>query len=142
LFIVGSPYGSQTSYSGRLALNGCLAWIVMELVSPAALLLAYTYPLAPGQFSQRTHTTDLFVILWITHYINRALIYPLRQPSRKPMHVGIMLSACLFNLINGYLNGRWLSVFSPPPTTTTTNINNHALSNPILGVCLFLCGML
>ncbi|KAJ2784594.1 hypothetical protein GGI15_002207 [Coemansia interrupta] len=132
LFVVGSPYGSQTGYAGRLAINGRAAWIVMELVSPATFLLSYTRPSSIG--STRSHITDLFALLWTIHYANRALIYPLRQPSRKPMHIGIMLSACLFNVVNGYINGRWLS----------TLYGRDGVDGPLCvlgGICMFAAGM-
>ncbi|PIA18158.1 3-oxo-5-alpha-steroid 4-dehydrogenase [Coemansia reversa NRRL 1564] len=128
LMVVGSPYGSQTSYRGKLAVNGQLAWIVMELVSPVALLYARFSHMVPVlrlfKVTAATHSTgpaaegllsfrNLLVLLWLMHYAYRAILYPLRQPSRKPMHLGIMLSAVVFNSINGYLNGRWLSMFAP-----------------------------
>ncbi|KAJ2387774.1 hypothetical protein GGI05_003986 [Coemansia sp. RSA 2603] len=133
LFVVGSPYGSQTSYLGKLAINGRVAWIVMELVSPATFLLSYMRPSSIG--STQTNLTDLFAILWIIHYANRAFIYPLRQPSRKPMHIGIMLSACLFNVVNGYTNGRWLS-------TLYSREDQHGLLRILAGTCMFIAGML
>ncbi|KAJ2080385.1 hypothetical protein H4R24_003126 [Coemansia sp. RSA 988] len=128
LMVVGSPYGSQTSYHGRLAVNGKLAWITMELVSPAALLYAHYSRMLPmlrllniaasvdgtdPATDEQLSFKDLLILLWLVHYFYRGIIYPLRQPSRKPMHLGIMLSAVLFNSINGYLNGRWLSLFAP-----------------------------
>ncbi|KAJ2796871.1 hypothetical protein H4R20_005387 [Coemansia guatemalensis] len=128
LMVVGSPYGSQTSYRGKLAVNGQLAWIAMELVSPAVLLYARYSHMAPVlcllNIAPSIHNTestaeellsfkDTLVLLWLVHYAYRAILYPLRQPSRKPMHLGIMLSAVLFNSVNGYLNGRWLSLYAP-----------------------------
>ncbi|KAJ2707751.1 hypothetical protein FB645_000524 [Coemansia sp. IMI 203386] len=49
------------------------------------------------------------------------------------MHVGIMLSACLFNTVNGYINGRWLA----------TEYKNRS-EDPVLaigGICMFALGM-
>ncbi|KAI9474593.1 hypothetical protein H4R22_000625 [Coemansia sp. RSA 1290] len=128
LMVVGSPYGSQTQYHGRLAINGKFAWIIMELASPLALLSAYT---------SRHIFGDFLVSLWLLHYLHRAVIYPLRQPSRKPMHLGIMLSAILFNILNGYLNGHWLAHYAPE------SYGKFAWGSPsvLAGLGLFMVGM-
>ncbi|KAJ2449807.1 hypothetical protein EV183_004687 [Coemansia sp. RSA 2336] len=124
LMVVGSPYGSQTQYQGKLTVNGKLAWLLMELVSPVSLLCAYTKRHAVG---------DFLATLWLLHYLHRAVIYPLRQPSRKPMHVGIMLSAIAFNVLNGCLNGHWLAHYAPD------SLGNSARAG--VGLCLFVLGM-
>ncbi|KAJ2768950.1 hypothetical protein IWQ57_003314 [Coemansia nantahalensis] len=129
LLVTGSPYGSQTNYRGRLAVNGRVAWIAMELVSPAMLLYAYLgHPArdlgvvpAGGPGSESAHSglaawrtaRGALVLAWLVHYVYRALVYPLQQQARKPMHLGIALSAVVFNTVNGYLNGRWLAAFAP-----------------------------
>jgi protein-S-isoprenylcysteine O-methyltransferase Ste14 len=66
--------------------------------------------------SPRTHdpVSIVFLALWQTHYLYRAFIFPVtRKGKHKPMPVSIMLSAVLFNGINGYLNGRWLFTLGP-----------------------------
>ncbi|KAJ2347333.1 hypothetical protein GGH91_001867 [Coemansia sp. RSA 2671] len=140
--IFGSPYGSQTKYKGVLALNGRLTWVLMELVSPAALLYSY---LAMDSFVPATRSkshssvSTAFCALWLVHYANRALVYPLRQASRKPMHIGIGLVSCLFNALNGYLNGRWFSVFSSG--LYGGDYLNEYTWQVVLGLCLFVLGM-
>lgn len=54
--------------------------------------------------------TWLLVGLWTLHYINRTLVFPFRlRTSGKRMPVVIVLSAVLFNAINGpTLTGWWL----------------------------------
>ncbi|KAJ2159295.1 hypothetical protein GGF46_003131 [Coemansia sp. RSA 552] len=153
LFVVGSPYGSQTSYRGWLAVNGQAAWVVMELVSPAALLYAYLLRTSPvphliraadPQISSdptRFSASNILVVLWLVHYAQRAILYPLRQQSRKPMHVGIMLTAVVFNTINGYLNGRWLGVFAPVEYQETIVPAHHRLAECLCGMTLFVGGM-
>ncbi|KAJ2172638.1 hypothetical protein GGF45_004612 [Coemansia sp. RSA 551] len=146
LLVVGSPYGSQTSYNGRLAINGRTAWILMELVSPAMLICAYFAPATSGPAEHTSSSLlsarNALVALWLAHYTYRAIIYPLRQTSRKRMHVGIMLSAVLFNSVNGYLNGRWLSVFAP--AEHRQHVSTYAMmhqSRVYLGLVLFVVGM-
>ncbi|KAI9506791.1 3-oxo-5-alpha-steroid 4-dehydrogenase-domain-containing protein [Coemansia spiralis] len=117
LLVFGSPYGSQTNYNGIFTISGRAAWIFMELVSPVVFIysyfssnLAFLLPSKIQPLERSASTRSLvFVALWIAHYVNRAIIYPLRQPSRKNMHIGIMLCAVVFNTVNAYLNGRWLA---------------------------------
>ncbi|KAJ2892226.1 hypothetical protein GGI21_005660 [Coemansia aciculifera] len=137
VFVIGSPYGSQTKYQGVLALNGRLTWAIMELVSPAALL--YSYLSAPTPANHSSWLTHAFCALWCLHYANRALVYPLRQTSRKPMHIGIGLVSCVFNSINGYLNGRWFSVFSDGLYSEEFLHTNKWRA--ALGLCVFVFGM-
>lgn len=51
--------------------------------------------------------------LWMIHYVNRGLIYPLRtRTTGKRIPILIVLFAFTFQLINGYLNGTALGRFS------------------------------
>nr|NQU91284.1 DUF1295 domain-containing protein [Bacteroidota bacterium] len=48
-------------------------------------------------------------------YVNRTLIFPLRiRTNSKKMPLAIVGMAFFFNLDNGFLNGYWLGVLSPP----------------------------
>ncbi|KAJ2483453.1 hypothetical protein EV174_002942 [Coemansia sp. RSA 2320] len=138
-FMTGSPYGSQSAYSGALAVDGRLGWIVMELVSPAALLCSYLASSTAGPQAQYSAVTHVMCGLWVLHYTNRALVYPLRQASRKPMHIGVVLASCMFNTVNGYLNGRWLSVFSNGLYTNA--YWDVYQGRALLGLSLFVLGM-
>ncbi|KAJ2851262.1 hypothetical protein IWW36_001283 [Coemansia brasiliensis] len=142
LMVVGSPYGSQTQYQGMLAVDGKLAWILMELVSPLALLSLYAWPLLSIKHFAEYTFSDFLVCLWLVHYVHRAVIYPLRQPSRKPMHLGIMLSAVAFNMLNGYLNGRWLAQYAPEELQAKSMEFAWLHLNQVLwGLLLFVAGM-
>ncbi|KAJ1734202.1 hypothetical protein LPJ61_001194 [Coemansia biformis] len=161
LLVVGSPYGSQTSYQGWQAVNGRMAWIAMELVSPAMLLYAFlgnpAYDLGvlpaavpasePSQDDQLFDgpcwsARNMLVLAWLLHYAYRAVVYPLRQTSRKPMHLGIVLAAVVFNTINGYLNGRWLATYAPAEhgQMFTSYVAARCMRR-VLGLVLFAAGM-
>ncbi|KAL0569710.1 hypothetical protein V5O48_012249 [Marasmius crinis-equi] len=58
-------------------------------------------PLYPGQ--------KILLALFLIHYINRAVISPLRTPSRSKAHLSVPLSAILFNIVNGTLIGSYLN---------------------------------
>src|ERR1044071_1307034 len=91
---------------------------MMELVSPVTFLCSF---LAPPPFdnsnespiltSSYTTTQKILASLYLIHYTNRVFFYTYRAPSVAPIHITITLGAISFNLINGYSNGRWISVF-------------------------------
>ena len=86
------------SHSDAFAI-GIRSWIAMELVSPLAFSNSYLRsPLSPTSNLALTSPTRLFpnapplslahpstllALLFVTHYVNRALISPLRTPSRS-----------------------------------------------------------
>ena len=83
----------------------------MELPSPTCLL--YSYIKAPISEYEKPpilwHPSTLLVGLYVAHYVNRALISPLRTQSRSRSHAIIPLIAGFFNILNGFLIGSWLS---------------------------------
>lgn len=87
----------------------------MELVSPLAFLHAYlSSPLSHSSFNSPppltpTHPPNLLAFLFLAHYANRALISPLRTPSRSKSALAIPLAAAAFNILNGSLMGAYLS---------------------------------
>ena len=67
---------------------------------------------AEGWFSPAGFMIGLFFI----HYIHRSLVYPwMIRTSGKKMPVVIMLSAVLFNLVNGSLLGIWFARYGRYP---------------------------
>ncbi|KAF8699638.1 3-oxo-5-alpha-steroid 4-dehydrogenase, partial [Rhizoctonia solani] len=122
LLVINAPHGRFSSDSSSskgwitrawnaLSLDGTFSWIIMELPSPIILLYA---------FSQQTKLSDLLPLsltphsvlplLFVGHYLNRAIISPLRTPSRSRSHLVVVLAAIVFNTINGSVNGTWLGV--------------------------------
>ena len=84
----------------------------MELVSPITFIYTfYTSPLsatatAPLQWNS---PNSILALCFLLHYTNRAIINPLRTPSRSKSHIIVPLAAVAFNLINGSLMGSYLS---------------------------------
>ena len=48
-------------------------------------------------------------MLFYIHYLNRAILGPLRTPSRSKSHISVPLAAIAFNTVNGALLGTYLS---------------------------------
>jgi len=91
------------------SMNGILGWIIMELPSPIALVYAFTKAplIGPGALPP-TAPQLLLAALFLAHYANRALISPLRTPSRSTSHVSVVLGGIWYNTTNGLLMGSYL----------------------------------
>ena len=77
----------------------------MEL--PATVLFACIY--AVGQAAGKTIPLVLLGI-WQCHYLNRTFVYPSRtRTSGKRIPVVVVLSGFVFNVLNAYVNARFIS---------------------------------
>jgi steroid 5-alpha reductase family enzyme len=75
---------------------------------PASLVFAACFLVAPGGF---TVTQIVLLIVWQVHYAHRAFIYPFTlRSSEKPLVLWILVSGFVFNLINAYLNGSYITM--------------------------------
>jgi len=108
-----------------------LGWVLMELPALTVFL---------GFFLAGRHLGDpaalALAALWTLHYANRSLVFPFRRRGgERPMPVSIAASALFFNLVNGYLQGRWLGSLGP-------ELGRGWLVDPrfLGGVALFLAG--
>jgi protein-S-isoprenylcysteine O-methyltransferase Ste14 len=110
LFFIDAPYGRHRRAGWGPTVDDTLGWVLMEGTS--AITFAACFALG----DRRTSPVAIaFVVLWEAHYVHRAFIFPFRRsgaPRRMPVVVAGM--AVVFNLMNGYLNGRWLNTLSPP----------------------------
>jgi len=105
LLFVTAPYGRHGRRGWGPQIPSRLGWIVME--SPAVLAFAWVYSLG----ANRTSAAALVMLaLWQLHYVQRTFLFPFRMRSRgKTMPAVIALLAFVFNLLNAYINARWIS---------------------------------
>jgi len=124
--IYKAPYGRHTSKKWGISIDNKLGWIIMEL--PALLICPGIYFYLKIDFDY----SMFFICLWTIHYFNRTIIYPLRiKTNGKKIPLAIVLSALFFNIINGSINGYFLS-----------NINLDSVSIfLIIGFLLFVTGL-
>lgn len=107
LFFISAPYGRYSRKGWGPLLGNKLAWLLME--SPSAIIFLILFIVG----NQKNITAWIFLLLWESHYIHRAFIYPLqRRGSKKQMPLSIVFFSILFNSVNTYLNARWLFLFS------------------------------
>ena len=128
LFIV-APYGRHGRSGWGPTLPARIGWLVME--SPAPLVFLGVYLTGAHRFDL---VPLLFLLLWELHYVQRSFVYPLllRDGSRMPLSV--MALAVGFNVLNAFINARWVSYYGNYPTGW--------LADPrfIIGVAVFIGG--
>ena len=100
-----APYGEHSTKKWGKSIDNKTGWILMEL--PALL----TCPLIYFTITEEINLNVVFIVLWIIHYFNRTVIYPLRIKTKgKKIPIAIVASAFLFNMVNGILNGYFLTL--------------------------------
>ena len=53
-----------------------------------------------------TGMTKVFILIWVMHYFNRSIVFPMRiKTKKKKMPLLIAVLAFLFNVVNGLVNG-------------------------------------
>lgn len=128
---IRAPYGRHTTEGWGKMIDNRLGWFVMEL--PAFLLCPLLVIFGPAE---KSPLTWLVTGLWVLHYFNRTIIFPLRLRTKgKKMPMTIILSALFFNGVNGFLNGYYLGYLAPADESITT-------MNVLIGIGVFTAGML
>lgn len=107
LFFTPAPYGRHIRHGWGFTVSNKLGWVIME--APAPVVMAVCFIL--GDFTNAVGI--VFLVLWEAHYLHRAFIYPFGLRGRdKRLPLVIVAFGFIFNLMNGYLNGRYLFTFS------------------------------
>ena len=106
LLRLNAPYGRHYPGTGwGPEIPNRAGWIVMEL--PTTLVFACVYALGDAA----AEPVPLILLgMWQCHYLNRNFIYPLRiRSGNRKMPVLVAASGFVFNLINAYVNARFVS---------------------------------
>ncbi len=102
-----APFGRHFNSRFGPSIGNKLGWLIME--SPA--IWWFTIVFVSG-VSGRCHVAWFLWIVWIIHYLNRGLIFPLRtRTTGKQIPLLIVFFAFVFQLVNGYLNGMALGQY-------------------------------
>ena len=131
LWLVAAPYGRHWRPGWGPTVPSRLGWLLME--SPAWLVFAWVY--AGG--ARRAEAAPLALLaLWLCHYLYRGIAFPLRLRAgagRMPALVAGLGFG--FNLLNGWVNARWISELGTYPPGW--------LADPrfVAGVALFGAGL-
>lgn len=141
-FVYDAPFGRFATPDSILSIDGVKAWIVMELVSPLSFLLTtYLHPFSPSplpipSLAHGASPQFILVTLYLVHYLNRALISPLRTPSRSSSHLSVVCAAIAFNVPNGFLLASFLT------SASTASYLTGAFTSPRfwIGIALWAVG--
>ncbi len=126
-----APYGRFSNHNWGPMISNQLGWMLMEGIVIFTFLLWIPF----GSFNWHTPAT-VMIGLFLLHYLHRGFIFPFMTRTKgKQMPLIIMLSAVLFNTVNGSLLGIWFSRFA--------HYTDSWYSSPafIIGILLFLSGM-
>ncbi len=127
-FIV-APYGRHGRSGWGPTVPARVGWVVME--SPASIVFLLFFLLG----DHRSELVPLlFLALWQLHYVQRAFVYPFLMRTGSRMPVSVVAMAILFNLLNAWVNARWISQYG--------EYANSWLADPRfwIGVAVFLAG--
>jgi len=114
-FVYDAPFGRFSTPDSVLSIDGTKAWIVMELVSPLVFLITtYLHPFSATHLpfpslARGASPQFILVVLYLIHYLNRALLSPLRTPSRSRSHLAVVSAGIIFNVPNGFLLASFLT---------------------------------
>ncbi len=126
-----APYGRFSSSNWGPTISNKLGWFIMEFT----VLVAFAARLTLGHFNWQT-PASIMIALFFIHYLHRSLVYPLMIRTKgKKMPVVIMLSAIVFNTVNGSLLGIWFADFAHYP------LSWYLSPFFISGTILFIMGM-
>ena len=129
LFVI-APYGRHARGGWGYSVGNKLGWVLMEAASPVVFGVCFFLG------DSISVTAIVFLIIWETHYLHRAFVYPftLRGLERR-MPLLVVFFGLVFNVMNGYLNGRYITAFSG-------GYSNEWLADPrfIIGVLLCITG--
>lgn len=108
LLRVTQPYGRHVSNKWGPMIGNKLGWIIQE--APSMIFLSVFFFTGTGN---KPKVVWFFWALWVAHYINRSIIFPLRtRTNNKQIPVLIVASAIFFNFMNGFVNGTFLGNFA------------------------------
>ncbi len=131
LLFISAPYGRHFRPGWGPSINATAAWLLMEAPAPICFALVYF------RSNNAANTVPLVLLaLFMTHYVYRAFIYPLRVrggQKRKPLLTVAL--AFVFNVCNGSANAFAITELAPHLTPAW-------LTDPrfIVGVTLFVTG--
>ncbi|KAF8315064.1 3-oxo-5-alpha-steroid 4-dehydrogenase-domain-containing protein [Cantharellus anzutake] len=119
--------------------DGRLGWMIMELPSPIMFCLAFWARMEGLDSSGPPKQALFLVVLYVVHYLNRAVISPLRTASRSPSHIIIPIVSILFNVLNGSLIGTYIAALYNASRTSPTP-SSYPGPAFLGGILLFVAG--
>ncbi|KAF2759822.1 3-oxo-5-alpha-steroid 4-dehydrogenase [Pseudovirgaria hyperparasitica] len=106
----------KTSYASRFNIPGKIAWITMEV--PGFITLLYIMNTLPKEVGLAELPWGNWTMagMFTIHYIYRAILSPILNPSMSPIHFFVWASAVGFQFANATCIGGWLAGHGPTTT--------------------------
>ena len=138
LYFVDAGYGKMISSKWGPAINNKIGWMIMEC--PVFFVLLYYWAKSPVRFDVQYL---LFFLFFEFHYLHRTFIAPFLMRGNSKMPWATIIFSIIFNLINGYMQGKWLFELAPQDPQYQMLYSNAWLSDPrfIIGTVIFFVGM-
>lgn len=103
-FGVVAPFGKHSSNKWGPCINAKLAWFLFEC--PNLIWSVYAYLTRDENVFSSSPANCILLSLFCIHYINRAVLYPIRMSkASQPVNLAVLTSAISFCTVNGYLQG-------------------------------------
>ncbi|MCL1969045.1 MAG: DUF1295 domain-containing protein [Bacteroidetes bacterium] len=138
LFFVEAGYGMLRSEKWGKTINNKWAWFFMEF--PIFIAMIILWLCSPN----RWHVVPIvFLLIFQSHYLQRALIFPFLIKGKSKMPIGIMCMGIAFNILNSMMQGYWIFyvAYEQIPQALFVQADNWFLSwQFIFGICLFIGG--
>ncbi|MRR18742.1 3-oxo-5-alpha-steroid 4-dehydrogenase, partial [bacterium] len=132
LLFVTAPFGRHSKRTWGITIPDRLGWMIMEIPAPVIFILLVVTGDGP-----KSATVWIVTGLYLMHYINRAMIYPLRiRTTGKVMPLAVAIMAVFFNFVNAGFLGYYTG-------SLHTHFSNEWLTDPrfISGIMIFFAGM-
>lgn len=110
LQFVVAPYGRHGRAGWGPTLPARVSWVVMESPAPLVFLGVYLAGSHRGEL-----VPLLLLAMWQTHYVQRTFVYPFLMRGGARMPVTVMGMAVAFNVLNAFVNARWVSQLGSYP---------------------------
>ena len=131
LIFKNAPYGRHIKDGWGPKISTKAGWVFME--SPCVILMIIFALLMKDQL---TIVHNVFLTIWLTHYIHRTFIYPFwMNMTTKTMPLTIPISAFMFNIVNVLIQAIGIYYF------TEYSANWHQSLEFKLGLIVFIAGM-
>ena len=110
-FAAPAAYGRYAPTDAGSSIKSSWGWVIME--SPTVIVMGILFLVGPFN---NTPPAYALLAIWMAHYLQRTFLYPfLRRDMDRRIPWSIVISGMVFNVLNGYLNGRY--VFPSPADT-------------------------
>ena len=108
LLFISAPYGRHERAGWGPHIRDKPGWVLMEI--PAVVVFGFLFLVGAHT---RSAVAIAFLFLWEFHYIYRTFIFSALLRGNETLPLVIVGLGFLFNIMNSYINGRYLFILCP-----------------------------